>query len=77
MKLLNCQKCHDIISLGFIERKCLCGASRGKYINEIVAIYSGPSRILGIRNSEYKVSRPEHDYVWFVIPEGNNIKKLR
>jgi len=41
MKLLYCPKCHDLFKLMNFERQCMCGHSRGKYIDEINSEYVG------------------------------------
>ena len=76
MKLLNCQSCNDIVALHTQMRECLCGKSSGRYQPDgLKAVYQGPARILGMRNSQYSYAVPGQDYVWFVIPEGHNIRK--
>lgn len=89
MKLLNCLKCHDIVELAYqVTRVCKCGESSGKYIDELYAEYSGHCRILGISNKDYVRSIQEKTtldsrgnstprFEWFVILEGQHIKKLR
>lgn len=52
MKLLLCTKCSDVVALRTShERKCECGLSGGKYIDELNAEYWGPSYLLGFANS--------------------------
>ena len=41
MKLLYCQKCQDIIRLKNQERTCECGLTKGKYIDNLNAEFSG------------------------------------
>lgn len=58
MKLLNCLKCNDIVSLTMITRLCGCGTSRGKYLNDgLNVIITGEyARTIGIINNEYIIS---------------------
>jgi hypothetical protein len=75
MKLLNCLECHSIVNLITNQsRKCFCGKSAGRYrSNGLYAEFTGPARIIGLINSEYKVSlkAPIIPYVttykWFPI----------
>lgn len=76
MKLLNCTKCNDIVSLASsVTRVCLCGASKGRYLqNGVTALVTGNHvRVLGMLNTEYNVSKqvpviPFHTYYrWFPI----------
>jgi hypothetical protein len=77
MKLLNCTSCNDVIALQVGERVCLCGRSRARYIQDgLRVVYSGRyARIMGMRNPEYDRAVEGQDYVWFLIPEGRNIKR--
>jgi hypothetical protein len=90
--LLNCTSCHDIISLAELAtattRSCHCGKSSGKYVDDLWVHYSGPARILGLLNSEYTRSLKEPTRIsalglseptfkWFVIVEGEHIKKVK
>lgn len=57
MKLLNCLKCHDIIALRLnVLRKCFCGISEGKYIDQKNVQIKGPARVIGMDNYEYILS---------------------
>jgi hypothetical protein len=77
MKLLNCLACRDVVLLlSGEERRCLCGRSRGRYTEGgVVAKYSGPARILGIRNLDYERAEPGRRYPWFVVPEGHHVER--
>jgi hypothetical protein len=50
MKLIYCTQCKDIVLLHARERKCYCGESSGRYLDELNAEYSGPCLMLGIDN---------------------------
>lgn len=46
MKLLLCVKCQDLFRLfENEERKCKCGAIKGRYVNKTEAVYSGSKAI--------------------------------
>lgn len=63
MKLLFCLKCHDLFRLIEEPRTCLCGETRGQYIDDLNAIYSGPAITLGINNTEFaKCIRRRQDH---------------
>lgn len=51
MKLLFCQECEDIIRLKSHEKKCDCGKVKGRYLDNINAVYSGPAIPIGIDNN--------------------------
>jgi hypothetical protein len=76
VKLLNCLECNDVVALYIKPRTCLCGKSSGQYLNTSDATVTGPCRIIGIRNDQYKVSiildDPSKDFVWFQI--GKQLK---
>ena len=52
MKLLMCLKCSDVFSLKVKQnRVCSCGETSGMYVDNINAVYSGYSLMLGFNNS--------------------------
>lgn len=51
MKLLMCTNCMDVFNLKMEEKKCSCGKTRGKYLDEIQAVFSGPAIPMGFTNS--------------------------
>lgn len=55
MKLLFCKNCHDIFNLKVsIEKSCMCGKTKGMYIDKIHAQYSGEFAVLlGINNYSF------------------------
>lgn len=73
MKLLNCLVCHDIVSIRLTHaRKCECGKCEAIYLADKITVkFSGPARILGIREDSYDDSLDSKDYArnyqWFVI----------
>ena len=76
MKLLNCQRCHDIVKIRKGVRTCACGRSSAYYVDPRWVEYKGPARILMISNEEYARASPEQNYRWFVIPDGHDIRKI-
>jgi hypothetical protein len=54
MKLLLCLDCDDIFNIGYEIKSCNCGATKGKYIDQQNAIYSGVNAIpLGFANNSF------------------------
>ena len=79
MKLLNCLECHDILSLILEKhRQCRCGKSGGQYVGLKEVEYSGPARILHIRNEDYAKARPAINttYPWHVDFDSHMIRKI-
>lgn len=79
MKLLLCLDCDDIFNLGYELKICSCGATKGKYTDEINAIYSGSNAIpLGFTNDSFKQAIKDQKEVFplgerftaFVIPKN-------
>lgn len=53
MKLLFCPECTDIFSLSTKgEKRCSCGKTSGRYINNLDAVYEGGLPI-GISNPDF------------------------
>lgn len=89
MKLLNCTKCTDIRKLTRHWRRCGCGLSKGKYLNDgLTVVVVGPALVLGIANPDYMLARgrglPKRPYVenykWWVINpdwQGSHVKHLQ
>lgn len=47
-----CLNCHEIFNLDFKEKACQCGSTKGRYIDELNATYSGEFAIpLGLTNT--------------------------
>jgi hypothetical protein len=76
MKLLLCKICNDIFNLSTKQEKaCSCGMTRGRYLDEINAEYSGkwavplglanPSLVSALRRQPRKA--PGANFVAFVI----------
>ena len=53
MKLIYCKKCHDVVSMRYQERSCFCGKSKGKYLDNLNAEFSGPVIPLGFHNKYF------------------------
>ncbi len=77
MKLLNCISCQDIVALLVgQDRTCRCGRSKGRYKEgAVLAVYSGPSRLLGIKSLDYHRAEPGARYEWWIIVPGNRAIK--
>ena len=52
MKLLLCPDCGDIFNIKEVEKTCTCGLTRGHYVDNLNAIYSGGIP-LGFANSTF------------------------
>jgi hypothetical protein len=78
MKLLLCLNCNDLFNLDFDEKSCKCSFTKGKYIDQLNAIYSGNSAVpLGFSNpslSNAIRNQPKEglgeEFTAFVIPEN-------
>lgn len=53
MKLLLCLDCHDIFNLKKQEKSCGCGKTKGKYIDNLNAVYSGNAQPIGFANESF------------------------
>jgi len=76
MKLLFCSSCGDVFAIHKQERSCLCGKTKGRYLDNVNAVYSGTGAVpLGFHNQDFINSvlrRPQEgmgkEFVAFVIP---------
>jgi hypothetical protein len=50
MKLFICSECQDVVKCASITRTCECGASWGKYLDDLNAVYGGKAIPLGFDN---------------------------
>lgn len=51
MKLILCEKCHDVVALRVdVNRSCECGESGGRYVDDLYAEVWGPCFKLGFSN---------------------------
>jgi hypothetical protein len=79
MKLLFCANCNDVFAIHKQERHCLCGKTKGHYVDNINAVYSGINAVpLGFHNSRFisaLLQRPQEglgkEFTAFVIPHVN------
>jgi hypothetical protein len=76
MKLLNCMACQDIVLLHDELRRCKCGRSAGRYTTAVLAEYSGPARIIGMRSIDYHTAQPGVQYPWWFMAESEHIRKV-
>lgn len=78
MKLLMCLECNDIFNLDLSEKSCSCGRSKGKYINQQLADYTGKSAVpLGFSNPSFIQAIKDQpnegmgkEFTAFVIPKN-------
>jgi hypothetical protein len=76
MKLLNCIACHDIVRIFREIRMCKCGRSEARYVNERMAEFTGPARIIGINSLDYHKGDFGEEHPWRFIPEeGDYIRR--
>lgn len=54
MKLLYCLECGDVYSMRSEERNCVCGKTKGRYLDNLNAVFSGPAIPLGFHNNAFK-----------------------
>jgi len=54
MKLLVCRKCNDIFNLSRKDKKCSCGETGGKYVDELNAEIFGDCQPIGIANGSFR-----------------------
>ncbi len=77
MKLLYCANCDDVFSLRLNkERSCECGKTKGKYIDNLNAVYSGPAITMGFNNPSLEDALDNQplkgsgkEFTAFVIPQ--------
>ena len=53
MKFIFCTDCHDIVRLRRELRKCGCGKSKGRYIDDLHAEIQGKSVPIGIEGDSF------------------------
>ena len=51
MKLLICKICNSVFNLTDKSKSCECGKTKGKYTDNINAVYSGPGIPIGFGNN--------------------------
>lgn len=54
MKLILCNECSDVFSLKMEEKRCTCGKSHGRYVDNLNAEIGGPCTPLGFANWSFK-----------------------
>jgi hypothetical protein len=77
MKLLLCGSCYDIFNLDFDLKKCKCGETERRYLDELNATYKGnntipvgfsnPSLAKAISNQSQEAMGEE--FTAFIIPK--------
>ena len=81
MKLLFCPHCNSVFNLTFDLKKCSCGKSYGRYIDQNNAEISETAVALGFKNSEFVEAMRDHirepwgrlgkEFTAFVIPDNS------
>ena len=56
MKLHMCLECMDVFSLSHKEKVCGCGNTKGRYIDNLNAEYSGNAQPIGFANGSFRQS---------------------
>jgi len=56
MKLLMCLKCGDVFNLTRNDKRCGCGETSGKYIDNLNADISGNCQPIGFANGSFRTS---------------------
>lgn len=70
MKLLFCKKCQDIFKLQKEIRSCFCGDTKGRYLDNLNAEYSGKYAIpLRFANSTLVAAIRVYDDNWQIHKE--------
>jgi hypothetical protein len=54
VKMLHCLECGDLVRLYRAPRRCHCGRSTGRYVNDTHVALVGPCRALGIDSGELR-----------------------
>lgn len=81
MKLILCKECSDVFKLDAQPRTCKCGRSRGRYVDDLYAVYTGKSAIpLGILNGSLvrSVRSASHEFKGFVFsPDAPTFERVK
>jgi hypothetical protein len=86
MRLLYCKECEDIFNLTQELKRCSCGNTSGKYVDNLNAVYSGNNAItLGFHKDLFdRAVRKQPQEGWglnfeaFVIPKlCKTFKKMK
>lgn len=56
MKLLMCMDCMDIFNLTHTEKNCGCGKTKGRYVDNLNAEYSGNAQPIGFANGSFRTA---------------------
>ena len=71
MKLLYCTECADLFSLSAKERRCSCGRSGGRYLDDRGAEIWGAAVPVGIDNRSFDAALRRQ---WFADRDGDQIE---
>jgi len=69
MKLIFCESCHDLFNLSLAMKKCSCGKTYGRYVDERNAEVSRDAVSIGIGNGSLQ-------YAIRALRERNNFEKI-
>jgi hypothetical protein len=82
VKLILCPSCHDVVKLLTKARTCDCGASWGKYTDNLNAVYGGDAIPLGFANGSLVKAIKDQpnegngkEFLAFVIPKNCDTMK--
>lgn len=63
MKFVLCRKCQDVFKLHYEARTCQCGHSKGVYLDDLYAEYSGDHAVpIGFDNHSLIRTLQEHPF---------------
>jgi len=82
MKLIYCPRCEDIVRLMIWERQCICGASKGRYVDENNAKVTDVAIPIGIDTDQFQDALEQKNDeckkidAWFFPSNWETIRKL-
>jgi hypothetical protein len=53
MKILKCDKCHELVPMDDVDLSCGCGACTGRYVNLRKVTFSGPCVVYGVSSLDF------------------------
>lgn len=73
LRLVNCTSCEDVFRPNVNERRCSCGRTRARELeNERLGV-GGPCRVLAIPYEDYDRARPGDYGLWVILPDSDQI----
>jgi len=61
MKLLFCKACNDIVKIN-VRNECICGRTKGRYLDNRNAEFSGPCIPIGIEGTSFRIALQERPH---------------